>query len=331
MLRDKDFTWEDWAMSLLRTLAAVAVGVAATKGVQAMNNRNRAGASGHGVSGGSGRGGLLDSLREQAGSSGGAGGLGALLGGASGSGSGARGGGGLGGLLEEFGGSGALGGLGGMLAGGGAGGALGGLLGGLTGGGSASGGREPDFGRRLNQALTTGAEPDDPPTADEEAMAALMIRAMIMAAKADGRIDATERQALLGRLHDLDPQEQRFVEAELNAPIDVAGFARDVPDHPGLKAQIFAAAMSAIDIDSDAERQFADKLSDALGLEDRARGHVQRRMSGHYGEAPDQPWEKSENTRAYSQPIQAPTSAGGPVHGTKGMQGTPGQGTPYRK
>jgi uncharacterized membrane protein YebE (DUF533 family) len=235
-------------------------------------------------------------------------------------------GGGLGDLLEEFGGSGALGGLGGMLAGGAGGGALGGLLGSLQGGG-----QQPAFGRRLNEALRTGAEPDDAPTEDEEAMAALMIRAMLMAAKADGRIDDTERAALLDRLEDLDARERRFVEAELNAPIDIAGFVRDVPDHPALRAQIFAVAMSAIDIDSAAERQFADTLADALGLEDRARGHVQRRMSGHYGDAPDQPWEKTDNTRAYSQPIQAPPSAGGPVTGTKGMQGTPGQGRPYRK
>ncbi len=279
-------------MSLMRTLAAVAVGVAATKGAQALANRNR------GDGGGGNRAGLLDSLREQAG--GGSGGLGQLLGGG---GSGGRSGGGLGDLLEEFGGSNALGGLGGMLGGGAAAGGLGGLLGGLAGG---SRGQEPAFGRRLNQALMSGGEPDDPPTDDEEAMAALMIRAMIMAAKADGRIDGDEREALTRHLSELDPGERAFVMEELNARIDVHDFARDVPDHPALKAQIFAVAMSAIDVDSAAERQFAEDLAGALGLEDKARGHVQRRMSGHYGEVPDQPWEKSENTRAYSQPIPAP-------------------------
>ncbi len=281
-------------MSLMRTLAAVAVGVAATKGAQALANRNRG--SGSRNSGG----GLLDALRAQSGS-GSTSGIGQLLGGG---GSGGRSGGGLGDLLEEFGGSNALGGLGGMLGSGAAAGGLGGLLGGLTGGGGA--GREPAFGRRLNQALTNGGEPDDPPTDDEEAMAALMIRAMIMAAKADGRIDGAEREALTRHLEGLDPGERAFVMEELNARIDVQDFARDVPDHPALKAQIFAVAMSAIDVDSTAERQFAEDLAAALGLEDKARGHVQRRMSGHYGAAPDQPWEKSDDTRAYSQPIPAP-------------------------
>ncbi|WP_224814489.1 tellurite resistance TerB family protein [Hasllibacter sp. MH4015] len=302
-------------MSLMRTLAAVAVGVAATKGAQALANRNSSAASGGG--------GLLDSLREHGGG-GGAGGLGALLGGG---GSQGRSSGGLGDLLEEFGGSGAMGGLGGMLGGG----AAGGLLGGLLGGGS-SPSQQPAFGRRLNQALMNGGEPEDPPTRDEEAMAGLMIRAMIMAAKADGRIDGAEREALTRHLGDLDPGERAFVMEELNARIDIDDFARDVPDHPALKAQIFAAAMSAIDIDSARERQFAEDLANALGLEDKARGHVQRRMSGTYGAPPDQPWEKSDNTRAYSQPITAPTSAGGRAHGAKGMQGTPGgQRSPYRK
>lgn len=299
-------------MSLLRTLAAVAVGVAATRGVQALANRGgqqERRASGNG---------LLDSLRGQ--ESAGAGGLGQLLGGGGGA------SGGLGGLMEEFGGSGALGGLGGMLGGG----AAGGMLGGLLGGGGASD-RQPAFGRRLNEALSTGREPADPPTDDEEAMAALMIRAMIMAAKSDGRIDATEREALLGHLGDLDARERAFVSEELDRQIDVRSFARDVPNHPALRAQIFATAMSAIELDSPRERQFAEDLAEALSVEPRARGHVQRRMSGEYGAQPSDPWEKSENTRAYSQPITAPTSAGGPVRGTKGMEGNSGMGRPYQK
>ncbi|MEJ6391678.1 DUF533 domain-containing protein [Gymnodinialimonas sp. 2305UL16-5] len=262
-------------MSLLRTLAAVAVGVAATKGAQALSDRSRE----------RGGGGLLDEMRGRGGAD-----LGALLGGNR-----TRGG-GLGDLLEEFGGSGALGGLGGMLGRG----AAGGLLGGLLGGGS---GQTPAFGRRLNEALRNGREPDDVPTADEEAMAGLMIRAMIMAAKADGRIDGAERQALLGRLGDLDARERQFVEAEMAAQIDPYDFARDVPDHPGLRAQIFAAAMSAIDVDSAAERRFAEDLAAALGVDERARGHVQRRMSGHYGAEPDAPWEKQANDDPYTRPI----------------------------
>ena len=55
-------------------------------------------------------------------------------------------------------------------------------------------------------------------------------------------------------------------------------------------------------------------------------------MSAQYGDAPDTPWEKTQDNSAWSQPISAvPDSAGGPVRGTKGMQGVPGQNTPFRK
>ncbi len=302
-------------MSLLRTLAKVAVGVAVARGARALVNR---GDREERRSGGNG---LLDSLRGQ--EFGGAGGIGQLLGGRGSSGGA---GGGLGGLLEEFGGSGALGGLGGMLGGGAAGGLLGGLL-----GGNGNTDRQPAFGRRLNESLRTGGEPADPPTDDEEAMAALMIRAMIMAAKSDGRIDRTERDALLGQLDDLDPEERAFVTEEMERNTDPREFARDVPDHPALRAQIFATAMSAIEVDSPRERQFAEDLAEALGVESSARSHVQRRMSGEYGAHSDDPWEKSANTRAYSQPIQAPASAGAPSNGAKGQQGNAGLGRPYRK
>ncbi len=314
-------------MSLLRTLATVAIGVAAARGARALSDRANSGGAGS-TSGRrtGGGGGLLDSLRQNTGGQRGtgSGGLGDLLGG----GSGGRSGGGLGGLLEEFGGSGALGGLGGLLGGGAAGGALGGLLNGMAGRAS---GNQPDFGRRLNQSLATGGEPDDPPTQDEEVMAALMIRAMVMAAKADGRIDATEREALLGRLQDLDPGERAFVTEELNRDISVNAFARDVPDHPALKAQIFAAAMSAIEIDSAKEREFAEDLANALGIDERARGHVQRRMSDHYGDTPDQPFDETDNFGPYSQPIQAPAGSGGDGSGIKSTEVRPGQGRPYRK
>ncbi|MEJ6388237.1 DUF533 domain-containing protein [Gymnodinialimonas ulvae] len=252
-------------MSLMRTLAAVAVGVAATKGAQALANRS----GGTGGSARGGAGGLLNALQGQAG--GGSGGLGQLLGG------GGSAGGGLGGLLESLGGggsggAGALGGLQGMLGGG----AAGGLLSSLTGGNAGS---QPDFGRRLNEAFQNGGEPADPPTPDEEAMAALMLRGMIMAVKADGRVDAGERDALLKHLGDLDPAEREFVQSELNAPMDIDGFARDVPDHPALKAQIYAVALSAIDIDSPSEQRFAEELAGALGLDGTMRAQVHDRLA----------------------------------------------------
>lgn len=253
-------------MSLIGTLAKVAAGVALAKGAQALQDRNRA-------SGGSGS--LMDTLQGLRGEGTDAmPDLGALLGGGSSS------SGGLGDILEGLGGGsggsgGALAGLGGLLGGGAGAGALAGLLGG-------AGGSEPAFGARLNEALSSGAEPKSAPTADEEAMAGLMIRAMIMAAKSDGRIDAAERENILGTLKDASAEERAFIEAELAAPIDVAAFAAEVPQDPGLRRQVFATALLAIDLDAPAETRFMSDLAQALGVSQSDLDAITGKMGGSF-------------------------------------------------
>jgi uncharacterized membrane protein YebE (DUF533 family) len=259
-------------MSLMKTLAKVAVGVAIAKGAQHMMK----GGSGSGARAGGGAGSILSQLGQRAGAGGsGSNALGALLGG------GASGG-GLGSLLEGLGSAGGgsgggAAGLAGLLGGGGAAGALGALL-----AGNGDSGATPAFGQRLNEALATGAPATDP-TPDEEALAGMMVRAMLMAAKADGRIDAGEREALLAHLDDLSPEEQRFVQDALDDPIDVDGFAREVPDDPGLRMQLYAAALSAIDLDTQAEADFLNALAGALGLSGDAQARVHQAMSGGLG------------------------------------------------
>lgn len=275
-------------MSLLSTLAKVAVGVAVAKGAQHMMSGRGASGATAGRSSGGGMGGLLGQLSQRAGAAGGGGGLGALLAGGNGSAAG-----GLGGLLENVtggssgaAGSGSGGGLAGMLrqATGGAGaaaggGALGAMMGALGGNQSS----QPAFAARLNQSLMTGAEPETEPTPDEEAVAALMIRGMLMAAKADGRIDAGERTALLSQLEGLSPEEQHFVQAALDDPIDVQAFARDVPHDRALRVQIYAASLSAIDLDTQEEADFLNALAAALEMDPRDQEHVHQTLQGHAG------------------------------------------------
>lgn len=57
--------------------------------------------------------------------------------------------------------------------------------------------------------------------------ARLMIRAMIMAAKADGVIDARERGMIEAHLTEATPEERAFVAAEMEKPVDVLALARD--------------------------------------------------------------------------------------------------------
>lgn len=265
-------------MSLMSTLAKVAVGVAVAKGASSMMNKPARGASGTAASGGLG--GLLGSLMGGANAPGGqAGGsfedmLGGLLGGGqptqAGASSGAQTGampGGLGGLLEQLGGAGGKGSLqdvlGGLAGAGGAGGLLGGLASAL---GSKPDNNDSSFGSVLNSAFDQNPEPAIEPTDDQEAAAGLMLGAMIQAAKADGKLDDSERQKLIGRLgDDVSREEAEFVQSELNRPVDVDALVKKTPG--GMETQIYAMSVLGIDLDSQDEARYLHKLATGYGLD----------------------------------------------------------------
>ncbi len=95
--------------------------------------------------------------------------------------------------------------------------------------------------------------------------AKLMIRAMIMAAKADGHIDAGERARIEAHLTDATPEERAFVAAEMEGPVDVIGLAQQTGDTA--RAQVYSAAASMCRGDNPAEAQFLAALGGALQLD----------------------------------------------------------------
>lgn len=292
-------------MSLMGTLAKVAIGVVLAKGVQAVTQRAKASNTGGGNAGtggagtgGAGTGGLFGGAHSPAQDNPGRRSresMGAVLGGSAGGTSQ----GGLGGMLEQLGGggrtagrasggglgdllggltggrsgssrTGAGGGLGdllGGLLGGGAAGGLGGLLGGLTGSGQtpAAPANNRSFGDVLNSSFTNQGEPDVEPTADQNAVAALMLSAMIQAAKSDGEIQDAEKEKLLGNLGDVSEAEMAFVQAEMAKKVDITALVRNVP--AGLEAQVYTMSVMAIDLDSQAEAQYLHDLATALEID----------------------------------------------------------------
>lgn len=251
-------------MSMMKTLAKVAIGVAVAKGLSTVIARS-------GTAGGSvGEGGMFggaDSPQARNGSGGGTGLEGmmdAILGGAQRSATGEAGGsggiggaGGLGGLLEQLAGGGAAGG--GRTGGGGlddligslgGAGGLGGILGGLAGAleGRAGQAREGSFGEVLNSQFDSTPEQARRPTAAQEAAAALMIRAMIQAARSDGRFDQAEQRRILEHLGEVGAEERAFVETEFRRPVDPDGLAREVPK--GLESQVYMMSVLGIDLDN---------------------------------------------------------------------------------
>ena len=244
-------------MSMLGTLAKVGIGVMAARGIGKMISNRSSG-------GGGGLGGMLGGMLGGGSSSSSSGGLGGMLGGAGG----AAAGGGLGGML------------GGMLGGGGggssSGGGLGGLLDQLKGGGAQRmdastpppSPQQGGFGSALNDAFSNFGEPNQAPTPDQEEMAKLMLRAMISAAKSDGHIDEGEKQRILGELGEVDQEEARFVQSELQKPLDIDGLVADVPD--GMEQQVYLMSVMGIDLDSPQEARYLDQLAGKLGLEKEA-------------------------------------------------------------
>jgi len=237
-------------MSLLKTLAKVAVGIAVAKGVSGMAKR----AGGGQQSQGGGLGDLLGQL-----------GGGAASGGHSGGQSGSQGGGlggGQGGGLGDL-----LGGLAGQATrgqGGAGGGALGDVFGDFIGDGARQNTNNESFGDMFNEAITKQDEPDVAPSADQEAVAALMLSAMIQAMKSDKNLDADEEAKLMEHLGDVSHQERQFVNQELQKPVDVQSLAANVPH--GLEQQVYLMSIMAIDLDNRAEAQYLHDLATELEI-----------------------------------------------------------------
>lgn len=155
-------------------------------------------------------------------------------------------------------------------------GGLGDVLGSVLAGSRAVAGGGRGFGDLLTESLRNGGEPDSPPAPEHEAAAALMLQAMIQAAKSDGRIDAAEQKQLTDKLGGATPEEMEFVRKLLQAPIDIAGLCQQVPD--GLQPQVYAMSLAAVVLDSPLEAQYMQALADGLGLSAAEVGDIHQKM-----------------------------------------------------
>ncbi len=265
------------------------------------SSTNRAGSALGGGQGQGGLGDLLGGLEQMMGggrpaASAGGGGLGDLLGGlgqmmGGGGQSGARAGAGglggvLGGLLNSLGNNrSALGGLG-ALAGAILGGGKGSTMGAVGGGGLAllaslalsalrQAGQQP---AQTPQALQEAESPAQQQALEHEAR--IIVQAMINAAKADNRIDEAEVERIIGKLGEdgLTQEEKEAFIAEANKPMDLQGVIASAGGDLQLAAQIYAASLLAIEIDTDAERQYLQQLAQGLGLPAEVVAHIQHSM-----------------------------------------------------
>ncbi|KII28918.1 Inner membrane protein yebE [Pseudomonas fluorescens] len=209
--------------------------------------------------------------------------------------------------------------LGGLLGGGGGGassagagglGGLGGLLGGLLGGGSPMGGapqRRSGGGTNYaalaslgmmafqayqawqrsqsaqqqqapQQALNTVDMLEGP---DVEEHSHAILRALIAAAKADGRIDDAEKKMIgkeIGR-HTDDPELQQWLDNEVAKPLNPVEVAQSATD-TAMAAEMYLASVMLVDDQQDAERNYLDELAAALGIEPDLQVHLEQQVKG---------------------------------------------------
>jgi uncharacterized membrane protein YebE (DUF533 family) len=97
----------------------------------------------------------------------------------------------------------------------------------------------------------------------------LVLKAMINAAKSDGRVQESEIQRILGRLQEsgADAQALEFLAAELKKPMETAVLVEAARGKLELAAQLYSASLLAIEVDTPEEKQYLQELASALGLE----------------------------------------------------------------
>jgi hypothetical protein len=129
-------------------------------------------------------------------------------------------------------------------------------------------------------AFQAPAAPPAPPVQSaNQADPVLLIRAMIAAANADGVLDDTERSRILGQLEGvgLSEEEKDFLCAEFDAPRSLADIAAGASSS-AVAAQVFTVSLLAVDVDTQAERDYLDGLRQALGLSDEQARAIARRL-----------------------------------------------------
>ncbi len=111
------------------------------------------------------------------------------------------------------------------------------------------------------------AGPADGHDNQEQELAMRLIRVMVAAAHADGRLDEQEEQRILEKLQEqgLSREERLFLLQELHVPKEIAELTAGV-NGPMIAQTMYSLAVSTIVVDTPAERRWLDQLAAALSL-----------------------------------------------------------------
>ena len=135
--------------------------------------------------------------------------------------------------------------------------------------------------QQQQQGAAAATEPNTvdrlpPPQAELHSQA--ILKALIAAAKADGHIDARERQVIEGEFSRInDAQLQQWLHAELEKPLDPAEVARAATT-PEMASEMYLASLLAADQQSFMERAYLDELARQLKLDDALKLRLEQQL-----------------------------------------------------
>ncbi|NEX19082.1 tellurite resistance TerB family protein [Thiorhodococcus mannitoliphagus] len=129
--------------------------------------------------------------------------------------------------------------------------------------------------------LPLGLKP--PETAAEEEVvqdkARLILNGMINMAKADGEISVDEVQRIAGKAQSsgMGQQDQAWLMAQFREPLDLDAFVAEIPNQE-VAAEVYAASLLAVEVDTDAERDYLRQFAQKTGLHPMVVQHIHASM-----------------------------------------------------
>jgi uncharacterized membrane protein YebE (DUF533 family) len=140
---------------------------------------------------------------------------------------------------------------------------------GAAGGGAAGGTQDPPPARFL------------PPGEAADELGLVLVRAMIAAAQADGRLDGAEREVIARRIAQLEISEadRAALRSELARPVAIDSLVA-AAGTPERALEIYTASLLTIDPDTPAERAYLELLAARLGIAPELAAAVRAQLAG---------------------------------------------------
>ena len=106
-----------------------------------------------------------------------------------------------------------------------------------------------------------------------------ILKALVAAAKADGHVDARERQVIEGEFSRInqDAELQQWLHAELEKPLDPAEVARSATT-PEIASEMYLASLMAADEQNFMERAYLDELARQLKLDEALKSRLEQQL-----------------------------------------------------